>query len=282
MVYCSTLLFFSSSLHISILCRSLQSRARTVSGQDRERRYEAGELGGRDVVPWAPPRSRAERRSPAGRAIVRTCARGIRPRGPRRRNIAAILRCAGGCGTHAFGTGQRRSDSKIRRSKVSSSPCAASAAATAACAIAGFQPSCVSAVFASTRRIARSSLLGAPTGALVGAAAVVAASALSLPRVGFVAAGVFGLTRAGPVAGAGASTWALAGAVAVAGLDQADDIGRAEDGRFRAENGRIRVEVGCAARGNYLRGAGIRASKSTQMRWSWRQSYARHAPGRRS
>jgi hypothetical protein len=50
---------------------------------------------------------------------------------------------------HALGTGHRRNDSKINRSSVIAVPCAAAtAAATAACAMAGFHPSPVRAVFA--------------------------------------------------------------------------------------------------------------------------------------
>ena len=58
---------------------------------------------------------------------------------------------------YAFGTGHRRNDSKIKRSRVISLPCA-TAASTAARATAGFQPSPVSAALACVQRIAASSL----------------------------------------------------------------------------------------------------------------------------
>src|SRR5256885_11538581 len=64
----------------------------------------------------------------------------------------------------ALGAGHRRSDSKTKRSSVST-PCDAAAAATAACAIAGFHPNPVSAALACVHRIATSSLLAEPAGA---------------------------------------------------------------------------------------------------------------------
>src|SRR5204863_9361860 len=69
---------------------------------------------------------------------------------------------------HALGTGHRRGDSKVNCSSVTASPSvAASAAAIAEQAMAGFHPSPVSAALACVRRIAVSRLRTAPTWAPV-------------------------------------------------------------------------------------------------------------------
>ena len=96
---------------------------------------------------------------------------------------------------HALGTGQRRNASTIKRSSVHSAPCVATAAATAACAMAGFQPSAASAALASVWRIAASSRLGrcstdsarvlggVPRVAATGARARTPATSAAPPRV---------------------------------------------------------------------------------------------------
>ncbi len=62
---------------------------------------------------------------------------------------------------HSIGRGHRRSASRMRRSRVASAPNAVKAAATAAVAIAGLQPSPTSASLDCVRRAAMASRLGA-------------------------------------------------------------------------------------------------------------------------